>query len=123
MQKLASLPWTATRRLVLPSAKRVPTSLDALAARDRLLDREHELKRTNRWRGLAGLAIVFAICAIAPFALKWQVLFIRASHGQDITPVQRADFTFIFVVIDAVLLLLTFPIAVVTKPNSRSDAV
>jgi hypothetical protein len=97
-----------------------PSSLLASQFLDQMTRREHHARATTRLRTLLALAIIAAILAVLP------TVFLKAAHFFDALPPDDKLMhlsRWQFITINATLLLLTFPLALATRRESRSDTI
>ena len=97
-----------------------PSSLLASHFLDQMTRRERHARTTTRLRALLALAIIPAILALLP------TVFLKAAHFFDVLPSddpQSHLSRWQIIAINAGLLFLTFPLALATRRESRSDTI
>jgi hypothetical protein len=121
MQSLPVIPWNPVRAPKIRSAQRRAISLCAVSALADLEGREVEIRRLNRWRAIGGCGVVVAIAGVAvPTLLAWllharEIIYPEATKLPDIGHMAG--------VVDIGLLIVTFPIALLTSRNSRAKQI
>jgi hypothetical protein len=120
---MVPIPWSEVRAPKIIPLKRPPIEIGAMARLDDLGWREHEIKVQNRRRLGIGCAIIASITGIVvPLIFRWM------EYAQSIKMNVRDDLTLrevllIVGAINAILLAVTFPLAVFTAPKSRSQRI
>ena len=121
MQKIVSFPFAPVRAPRVLPAKRKAASIGALAALRQMDEREAKLKRANVLRAIGGCVV---IAAAAAAMLGFMLLYVRLTLHRDDKPLADARSTRNFaLVIDAILAVMLIPVAIFTKPRSRSDRI
>jgi hypothetical protein len=121
MQRIVSLPWSPVRAPKVRPARRSPASIAACRALELMRDRENELAKQNRVRAIGGFAVLVGSCVANYFCLKLAVKFSGESDGPS--PQRLHDSIPFALMFSGLLILITFPIAIFTRPRSRSDVV
>jgi hypothetical protein len=121
VQKIVSYPFAPVRAPKVLPAKRKPASLGAMAALRQMDEREAKLKRANALRAIGGCIV---IAAAAAAMLGFVLLYVRLAVHPDDKPLPDVRSTRNFALgIDAFLAVMLIPVAIFTKPQSRSDRV
>jgi hypothetical protein len=121
MQRIVALPWSPVLSAKVRPPKRQAVSLGALAAMERLRERERELAKSNRLRALGGCLTLAFTFATGFLLLSW-MLRLSLPVRIEATP-EPPNLLGGSLAIEAILLVLAIPIAIAVRPRSRSDVV
>src|ERR1700722_16400854 len=110
MPKMVPLPWTPGQAPKVHAAKRQATSIGALAALEKMHDRECELTHINRLRALGGCATILISCTVMPLCMK-EILQLSVKLHPDGAGLSGNPIA-IGLGMDGILLLFTIPFAI-----------
>jgi hypothetical protein len=118
MQKIVSPPWSPVRVPRIQAAQRRPVSLGAISRLRELEIRQRQTRQHARALATGGCAIIAILTGIViPFVVE---SFLRGESALHPTSAQSLqDISSITMVLNALLLFFTFPLASLTSHDSR----
>jgi hypothetical protein len=120
--KINTHPWSPVIAPKVRVAKRRAVSLGAMKALEGMERREGDLKAANRIRAVRGCAVIaVSVFVVIPILLRQVMRFEAVMH--NVVEKDAGEIWQLVMAFDAMLLVFTFPIAVITNRESRSKRI